>query len=66
MSDDYDDDEQEADRRKEQVGMAPTGSDEYYENAYYILKAYTNPNEETRRKIEWLEANGYGSSDEDD
>ncbi len=48
MSDDYDDDEPEAQRRKEKVGMAPADGNEYYENAYYILKAYKNPNEETR------------------
>ena len=65
MSDERDDDELEAERRKEEVGMAPAESAAYYRNAYYILSAYARPNAETRQKLRWLEENGYGSQDDD-
>lgn len=45
------DDQREADRRKEEVGMAEPGTREYDTNARYILRAYTRPNAETREKL---------------
>ena len=64
---DYDDwlasqaeeDEQEAQRRKDEVGMAEPGSDRYYRNARYILESYGNPNSDTKAKLAWLRENGY-------
>jgi hypothetical protein len=54
-----DEDAAEAERRKEEVGMAESGTEEYYRNAKYILKAYTHPNETTRQKLRDLEEMGY-------
>jgi hypothetical protein len=56
----------EAERRKQERGMAPFGTAEYYRNAAYILSAYTNQNEETRQKMDWLEKNGYYTPDTHD
>lgn len=55
----FDYDAEEAESRKREVGMAEPGSDEYYYNAYYILKSYSNPNAETRAKLDWLKSHGY-------
>ncbi len=52
-------DEEEAERRKREVGMAPYGTDEYWRNAKYILSAYKRPNAETLRKLEELRRRGY-------
>jgi hypothetical protein len=60
-NDDIDYDELEAERRKQEVGMAEFGTGQYYRNAYYILKSYTKPNSETRAKLKWLEEHGYDS-----
>ncbi len=54
-----DPDEQEAQRRKNQVGMAPHGTRGYFEKAKYVLSAYKDPNAETRAKLQWLKENGY-------
>jgi len=43
-------DAEEAQRRKEEVGMAEPGTEEYDNNARYILDAYRHPNSETREK----------------
>jgi hypothetical protein len=64
---DYDDwleaqreeDEQEAQRRKDEVGMAPYGSDAYWRNAKYIIDPYRYPSRETQRKLDWLREQGY-------
>jgi len=52
-------DELEAERRKQLVGKAPYGTPDYYRKAYYVLSAYQNPNKETRDKLKWLRENGY-------
>ncbi len=52
-------DAREAERRKEEVGMAEPGTDEYNRNAAYILDAYRQPNDETQEKIEELRRRGY-------
>lgn len=54
-----DEDEIIAQERKDEVGMAEPGTDEYYQNAKYILSAYRHPNEETKQKLQWLKENGY-------
>jgi len=50
------DDRLEAERRKSEVGMAEPGSDEYLRNAEYVLRAYKNPNQETRDKLAAIQA----------
>lgn len=47
-------DAEEAERRKLEVGMAEPGTLKYYQNAKYVLDAYTNPNKTTERKRSWI------------
>ncbi len=54
ISKSIDKDKIEAERRKEEVGMSPSGTEEYYKKALYILSAYTNPNKKTAADIVWL------------
>jgi hypothetical protein len=48
-------DAQEAQRRKDEVGEAPYGSPEWRANAKYVLRSYRHPSEETKQKLRDLD-----------